>query len=240
MSPRRMLLSASLLLLGAAPLHARQVAVVDGRVRTLVEELDRRSPTAHRMLQAMRFGSVPVFIGTPAQMAADVTRLGREGDPGARGSVGLMAALFAPGGERLRVGEIFIALDLERVERIFGEARGEASDVPWDRIRRDELLAVLGHEFAHAYALVVRDGDIGGQCEDPPEDTDPALSCVVQAENVIRRELRIPLDWGYGMPAPRELAASYAAMADRASALEEIRRRTTESLRASAPGGTFQ
>lgn len=235
MSVRRLVLCAALLLLGAAPLHARQLAITDARVESLVEELERRSPTARRMLEAMRSGRVPVAIGTHAQMAADMTRLSREWDPRARRAVGLMAAVFAPDSERTRVGEILISLDIDRVEEIFREVREEPTKVPWDVIRREELLAVLGHELAHAYGLVLHDGDVRVHCDDPADGVDPTTSCVVLAENTIRSELRIPLDWGYGMPAPVELAARYAALAERQAALREIGRRTVESMRSFAP-----
>lgn len=234
MSGFRRLLCAALLLAAAAPLplQARQLRVTDAEIGALVRELDGRSATAHRMLEAMRFGRIPVLIGTRHQMASDMTRLSREWAPDSRRRpVGLMGAVFAPGEARKRVGNILIALDIDLVDEIFAAARHRPSRVSWDVIRREELLAVLGHELSHAYGLVLRHGDLGGLCEDPVEGTDPSTSCVVIAENLIRSELDIPLDWGYGMSAPLDLAARYEAKADRRDALSDISRRTLDALR---------
>lgn len=235
MSVSRRLLCAALLLAAAAPLplQARQLRVTDAEIGDMIRELDGRSATAHRMLEAMRFGQIPVLIGTRHQMASDMTRLSREWAPETRRRrpVGLMGAVFAPGEARKRVGSILIALDIDLVDEIFAESRHMPSRVAWDVIRREELLAVLGHELSHAYGLVLRHGDLGGLCEDPVEGTDPSTSCVVVAENLIRSELDIPLDWGYGMSAPLDLAARYEAKADRRAALSDISRRTLDALR---------
>ncbi|MBW3535315.1 MAG: hypothetical protein KY453_08895 [Gemmatimonadetes bacterium] len=234
----RRLLCAALLLGAAAPLHARQVQVTDAEIDQLIAELDRRSATARHMLESMRMGRVPVVIGSHHQMVSDVTRLSREWAPETRRPVGLMAASFAPGEERRRVNRILIALDIALVDEIFAEARDQPSRVSWDVIRREEMLAVLGHELSHAYGLVLRDGDVGGQCEDPTEGADPSTSCVVVFENLIRSELGIPLDWGYGMSSPAQLAARYEALAERQEMLGDISYRTLRFLRTFVAEGT--
>lgn len=233
----RPVLCTAVFLAAAAPLQARQLKVTDTEVGTLLQQLDRRSPTAHRMLEAMRLGRIPVVIGTATDLTADMTRLSEQWDPRARRAVGLMAAVFAPGTEQTRVGSIMIAIDVERIGEIFAVAGKEPSDVPWERIRREELLAVLGHEISHAYGLVSTEGDIAAQCDDPPEGGDPMASCVIVAENLIRADLGIPLDWGYGMPTPSDMATAYTELAEHQATLLEISRRTTRSLRSFVPLG---
>lgn len=212
----------------------------DARLERMVDELGRSSPTAARMLTAIRGAGFPLSFGTFHDLAEEMRQEYSSWDPTRKRTVGYMAPVVRPlPGARapLTTVKILVALNLDRLDEIFTEARAKVpeSAVSWDEIQRLETLAVLAHELVHAYGLAVAGGDPHLGCPDPAEDESPETACVVIGENLVRRELGAPLDWGYGVPSLVELAGRYEEAEARRAELLAIA--LTPLLRLPAPLG---
>lgn len=215
--------------------HPALITYRDARMQRLVHELELASPTAARMMAAIRAYGVPVLFGTAASVLRDVRAEHHDYDPFRQKALGFMAPTVRPlpGGDGFGTFAMVVGLDLERVEEIFEIARSlpRPATYTWQEIERLETLALLGHEIVHAYGLVLADGDPRRGCLDPVEGQPPGMSCVVVGENLIRSEIGAPLDWGYGLAPLIELPARYEAHGERRLALRSIAERATALLR---------
>lgn len=212
---------------GSAPVWTAPVFTFrDARMAYLVRELERSSPTAARMLQTLREFGVPVVFGTVASVLDEVRAQHRDYDPTEQKALGFMAPLLHHhhGSNGPMASTIVVGVDLDRVGELFGKARGipRPPDVSWTEIQRLETMALLAHELVHAYGLALSGGDPRRGCFDPHQGEPPSLSCVVVGENVIRREIGAPLDWGYGMSRLADLPDRYAEHNRHRSALRSI------------------
>jgi len=197
------------------------------RLEHMVEELERLSPTAARMLDAIRAAGFPLAIGSFHDLAEEMRKEHGSWDPSRRRTVGYMAPVVrSPRGARgeLITVKILVALNLDRLDDLFSEGRRTVPEgvVSWGEIERLETLAILAHELVHAYGLAVAGGDPHLGCPDPTEAEVPETSCVVVGENLVRHEIGAPLDWGYGLPGLPTLAARYDAIGTRKEQLRRI------------------
>ena len=205
-----------------APLH-----FYDSRLRSMVEELQRRSPTVASMLLAIERAGFPVTFGTFADLAAEMQQEYRSWSRGARNAAGYMAPVVRSGegfANPLTTVKINVAVNLTLLDQLFESPDSAMPDVPvsWDEIRHNEILAVLAHEIVHAYGLAVSGGDPRFGCHDPEADQRPQDSCVMIGENVVRQEIGAPLDWDYGFPSLESLAERYSEAEARRVQLREI------------------
>jgi hypothetical protein len=202
------------------------VEFLDLRVREMVEELERNSPTTASMLLAIRRAGFPLSFGTFADLAAEMQQEYRSWSRGTRNAAGYMAPVVRSGpgfSHPLTTVKINVAVNLRMLEELFADADTVESDslVSWPEVRRLEMLSVLAHEIVHAYGLAMSGGDPRHGCHDPYEDERPQDSCVMIGENVVRKEIGAPLDWDYGFPSLASLAERYSeAEARRAKILE--------------------
>lgn len=213
----------------------------DGRLVTLLQELERTSPTAAHMLRTLREFGVPVVFGTVETVLPDLMAAHRGYDPGRAKALGFMAPVVRPSapGDPLHTDGILVGLDLDRLDVLFGMAKSvpRPFDVSWAEIQRFETLALLGHEIVHAYGLAAAGGDPRRGCLDPRDGESPRLSCVVVGENVIRREIGAPLDWGYGLGTLTDLPPRYAELKRRRAALRDIGATARRILRTHSSDG---
>lgn len=227
---------------GAAPVQsgneASPLTFRDGRVASLVEELAAASPTAARMLAELRAAEMSVVFGTPETLLDEVRREHRGYDPSRARALGFMAPRIrraAEGG--LTTEGVFVVLDLQRLDHLFGRARGlpRPAGMSWSSIQRLETLALLGHELVHAWGLLRSGGDPRNGCLDPADDEPTRSSCVVLAENIIRLEMGAPLDWGYGLSPLALLPDLYRRHVRRKEALGDMSRHAARVLRERHP-----
>jgi hypothetical protein len=199
----------------------------DQRLEAMVAELERLSPTAAVMLLSIRRAGYPLVFGTFKDLAEEMRQEYGTWDPTRKRTVGYMAPIVRPlpgMWAPLTTVKMLVAINLNRLEELFGEARVEVPEgsVSWDEIQRLETLAVLAHEIVHAYGLAVSGGDPHLGCPDPREGENPEIACVVVGENLVRKEIGAPLDWGYGLASTRTLASRYEDVEARRARLRAI------------------
>lgn len=198
----------------------------DDRLRSMVEELRRLSPTMESMLAAIQRAGFPVTFGTFADLAAEMQQEYRSWSRGQRNAAGYMAPVVRSGegfGDLTTV-KINVAVNLTLLDELFENPDTVKPEVPvsWEEIRHKETLAVLAHEIVHAYGLAMSGGDPRYGCHDPQEHERPQDSCVMIGENLVRDEIDAPLDWDYGFPSLASLAERYSEADARRAALREI------------------
>jgi hypothetical protein len=212
---------------GAGDAVLAPVEYSDDRLRRMMDELQRESPTAASMLHTIRKLGFPMRIGTFSDLEQEMEEEYSAWTRSSRSSAGYMAPVVRPGGAfsgQLVTVKINLAVNLALLGELFEGAAVEVPSpaVPWNEIRRLETLAVLGHELVHAYGLAVSGGDPRVGCHDPHEGQSTQTTCVMIGENIIRGEIGAPLDWDYGFPLASFLAERYAGVAARERALREI------------------
>jgi hypothetical protein len=216
---------------GQIPIPVEGLAPVvfqDDRLRTMVAELEQLSPTAAKMLATIRRSGIPLVFGTFPDVADEMRHEYSSWDPERRTAAGFMAPLVRVG-ERfsgdLTTVKILVAVNLNMLDGVFEGAEAMVDEpVRWDEIQRLETLAVLAHELVHAYGLAARGGDPRNGCHDPEPHERAADSCVMIGENILRREIGAPLDWGYGFPSLESLAERYAQQEAQRAGLAEMAR----------------
>jgi hypothetical protein len=199
----------------------------DARLADLVADLEESSPTAAAMLLSIRRSGYPLVFGTFHDFADEMRQEYGTWDPARKRTVGYMAPIvravdgpWAP----LSTVKMLVAVNLVRLEELFAEGRTAVPEsvVSWDEIERLETLSVLAHEIVHAYGLAVSGGDPHLGCPDPQQGERPDVACVVIGENLVRREIGAPLDWGYGLASMSILASRYAHAEAHRARLREI------------------
>jgi hypothetical protein len=214
---------------GQIPLAVEGLAPIvfqDVRLESMVAELERLSPTAAKMMATIRRSGIPLAFGTFPDVADEMRHEYSSWDPERRTAAGFMAPLVRVG-ERfsgdLTTVKILVAVNLNMLDDVFEGAEAVVDEpVRWDEIQRLETLSVLAHELVHAYGLAAGGGDPRNGCHDPEADARAADSCVMIGENILRREIGAPLDWGYGFPSLQSLAERYGAQEARRVALAEV------------------
>jgi hypothetical protein len=199
----------------------------DARLREMVEELQRESPTAASMLLTVRRLGFPIAFGTFADLAEEMQQEYSAWTRSSRSAAGYMAPVVRQVkefSEELETVKINVAVNLSMLDELFLSAPAALpqADVDWEEIRRLETLSVLAHELVHAYGLALSGGDPRQGCHDPEEGELPEASCVMVGENIVRGEIGAPIDWDYGFPSAVSLAQRYSDAAARRAKLLEI------------------
>lgn len=199
---------------------------LDARVRVLVAELERLSPTVSQMLDTIRIAGFPLSFGTFADLAEEMQAEYRSWSRGSMSAAGYMAPVVRTGpgfDQPLTTVRINIAINLGMIDEVFASTDTvSAPGIDWSEVRRLETLAVLAHEIVHAYGLAMAGGDPRNGCPDPAPGTRSQDSCVMIGENLVRAEIGAPLDWDYGFPSVTGLADRYVAEAARRARLREV------------------
>jgi hypothetical protein len=214
----------------AAQVSAQELSPIEfrnERVKLLMDELERESPTAAAMLQTIRKLGFPMSVGSFDDLEQEMQEEYSSWTRSTRSAAGYMAPVVRPGAAfsgQLTTVKINVAVNLTLLDELFDNAPTDVPDagVTWKEIQRLETLAVLGHELVHAYGLAISGGDPRVGCHDPFEGQSTQVSCVMIGENILRSEIGAPLDWDYGFPSARSLAGRYQAVSARAQALQEI------------------
>lgn len=166
--------------------------VLDEYLAARLATLEAASPRLHAALQRRRAGTVPVLIGTPAQLqhapggaAARLPRL-------SMGRAAEFLALHADGTDSLVALLVRVDLGwLARYHRAWINRNAPWSRSPsWLQRRFDRLVeTVLVHEVWGHLVPVAEAGSLAGQCPDPRAGQPPEDSCVMRRENELRAEL---------------------------------------------------
>ena len=210
----------------------------DARLQMMVAELELASPTTAAMLLAIRRSGFPLAFGTFSDLTEEMQQEYRSWDPEQKRAVGYMAPVVRAGtgsSPSLTTVKILVAVNLDRLDELFADTVSVAESASWSRIKRLESLAVLAHEIVHAYGLAVAGGDPHRGCPDPREGERADQACVVLGENLVRRDIGAPLDWGYGFPALSTLAKRYADADAVQAQLREIATNALIPVRAREP-----
>src|SRR5688572_11172181 len=148
------------------------VEYLGDRLRLMMEDLERSSPTAADMLLTIRKLGYPLTLGTFADLHEEMQQEYNSWTRAQRSAAGYMAPVVRPESKfsgQLTTVKINVALNLALLDELFASAPSEVpgSTVQWDEIQRLETLAVLGHELVHAYGLATSGGDPRVGCKDP-------------------------------------------------------------------------
>jgi hypothetical protein len=208
------------------PERLAPIVFYDVRLREMVAELQRLSPTAAAMLRKIQESGFPLAFGNFSDVAEEMEHEYSSWDPERRTAAGFMAPVVREV-ERfsrdLTTVKILVAVNLNMLDGIFEGAEAVVDEsVSWAEIQRLETLAVLAHELVHAYGLALSGGDPRLGCHDPVPEERPADSCVMVGENLVRKEIGAPLDWDYGFHTLDGLAKRYAAFQERRALVREM------------------
>ena len=102
-----------------------------------------------------------------------------------------LAQVFPIADEQLRVETVLIVINLELLQKLSG--------LPVTAIDfEDDVDRIIAHEvYGHAIPFLLS-GSLAGKCADPTIGQSAIASCVIQRENVIRREMRLGQRVEYG------------------------------------------
>jgi hypothetical protein len=102
-----------------------------------------------------------------------------------------LAQVFPIADEQSRVDTVLVVVNLELLKKLSG--------LPVTAVDfEDDVDRVIAHEvYGHAIPFLLS-GSLAGNCPDPVAGQSAAASCVIQRENVIRREMRLGLRSEYG------------------------------------------
>jgi hypothetical protein len=152
--------------------------ILDGFLATRLERLEKLSPRLHEAMNHVRAGELPVYIGTPTQIAAYHASTRVLGDRLTREEriAEMAAVLESADSDRFLFG--VVRIDMERVA---SRRTGAAFDA--------EVDAILIHEVWGHLVPVAENPIRSSMCRDP-RPGEPALeSCAMRRENDLRQEL---------------------------------------------------
>jgi len=95
---------------------------------------------------------------------------------------GTLAQVFPIADEQSRVGTVLVVINLELLQKLSG--------LPVTAVDfEDDVDRIIAHEvYGHAIPFLLS-GSLAGNCADPAVGQSAVASCVIQRENVIRREI---------------------------------------------------
>ncbi|MCG6956806.1 MAG: hypothetical protein LJF04_12525 [Gemmatimonadetes bacterium] len=185
-----------------------RVRVTDGRLASALRQLVAASPSAARVMEALRASGLEVAVGTPAELAAlpdsdggpapsersallsDPSTAPTPDEPPIAWVVFRVSAppADAPAGDIGTVDRAWISVEADSVESWIRST----TDVDADRLIQHDYLAILAHELVAHVGSIARTRRLADFCDDPPpsESMDPrAQSCSLRVENQVRKEL---------------------------------------------------
>jgi hypothetical protein len=102
-----------------------------------------------------------------------------------------LAQVFPLADEQSRVDTVLVVINLDLLQKL---SRLPVTAVDF----QDDVDRIIAHEvYGHAIPLLLS-GSLAGQCADPAVGQSAIASCVIQRENVIRREMRLGQRLEYG------------------------------------------
>lgn len=102
-----------------------------------------------------------------------------------------LAQVFPIADNQSRVDTVLVVVNLELLQKLSG--------LPVTAVDfEDDIDRILAHEvYGHAIPFLLS-GSLAGKCADPVAGQSAMASCVIQRENVIRREMRLGQRLEYG------------------------------------------
>lgn len=102
-----------------------------------------------------------------------------------------LAQVFPIADGQARVETVLVVINLELLQKL---SRLPVTAVDFE----DDVDRIIAHEvYGHAIPFLLS-GSLAGQCADPVIGQSALASCVIQRENVIRREMRLGERFEYG------------------------------------------
>jgi hypothetical protein len=192
------------------------LVVLDPRLAREIHSLTERSPTFQSALLEIGDGSVPVFVGTPAQIRPILPGWDHSPESVARAlAIGWrdeaqQAELTGSGGDGRSIGalQVLVIIDLDNMLGTYGALAADPATL------RNDLDVMLAHEIAGHARGWSRTGQLHEGCLDPVStevDHSRATGCAVDVENAVRDELGLPVRRSYAESA---LSFRYAAALD--------------------------
>lgn len=167
------------------------VTILDAYLAERIQLLERRSPRFREGMEELREADVPIYIGTPEQIAAVLHRPWLASRTHA-GSIGQFEVLARA--EQRGWAGLVVRVDLAGMADIDRRSGLRVLSLPRSRRRLRERFdtgvdAVLVHEIWGHMLPVVQAGSMEGWCADPAPGQADQDACVMRREAEIRTEL---------------------------------------------------
>lgn len=172
-------------LLAAAPLPVWAQAASDGPleishpvIASSIQRLTEGSASWRDALAAVAARGRRAMVVTPDRIKTPI-------------DADTLAQVFPIADEQARVESVLVVINLELLQRLSG--------LPVTAIDfEDDVDRIIAHEvYGHAIPFLLS-GSLAGKCADPAVGQSAVASCVIQRENVIRREMRLGQRAEYG------------------------------------------
>lgn len=143
-----------------------------------VQRLTSQSASWREAVNALASTGRRAFVITPDQIKTPI-------------DAATLAQVFPIADEQSRVDTVLVVVNLELLKKLSG--------LPVTAVDfEDDVDRVIAHEvYGHAIPFLLS-GSLAGKCADPVAGQSAIASCVIQRENVIRREMRLGLRSEYG------------------------------------------
>lgn len=143
-----------------------------------VQRLNSHSPSWRDALNAVSATGRKALVITPDQVKTPI-------DPET------LAQVFPLADEQSRVDTVLVVINVNLLQKLSG-LPVTAMDF------EDDVDRLIAHEvYGHAIPFLLS-GNLSGNCADPVVGQSAIASCVIQRENVIRKEMRLGLRSEYG------------------------------------------
>ena len=154
------------------------VQVSQAVLASSVQRLTAQSPSWREAINAVASTGRRAVLITPDQVKTPIDAT-------------TLAQVFPIADEQSRVNTVLVVVNLELLHRLSG--------LPVTAVDfEDDVDRLIAHEvYGHAIPLLLS-GSLAGNCADPVAGQSAIASCVIQRENVIRREMRLGLRFEYG------------------------------------------
>ena len=154
------------------------LVVSHGVLASSVQRLTSQSASWREAVNAVAATGRRALIITPDQMKTPI-------EPST------LAQVFPMADDQARVETVLVVVNLELLHKLSG--------LPVTAVDfEDDVDRLIAHEvYGHAIPFLLS-GSLAGKCADPVAGQSAIASCVIQRENVIRREMRLGLRSEYG------------------------------------------
>lgn len=169
------------------------IRVLDPAIEPYLEEMLDRSPRFRALVAEIEESRFPVYLTTYDSSRRD-----------AGGNVGETVFAHGPLQRVAYHATIYVGLGAfeDEFARLARTRSARADQI--EAALASEVLATIGHEFAHVLPVATQDGQMGFVCADPATQT-PETSCIMQWENMLRRDMDLPVDPVFGADAAEEV-----------------------------------
>jgi hypothetical protein len=178
-----LLVTAALLAAMPLPVWAQEgsggpLVVSHAVLASSVQRLSAQSPSWRDAISAVASTGRRALVITPDQLQTPI-------------DAATLAQVFPIADEQSHVDTVLVVVNLELLRKLSG--------LPVTAVDfEDDVDRLIAHEvYGHAIPLLLS-GSLAGNCADPVAGQSAVASCVIQRENVIRREMRLGMRSEYG------------------------------------------